>query len=196
MAFFVSSTGFRKRRQSRRNWTGRTSTVRRSPQKAGAGNRMWRVYLSTSGPDVHARDRIGNGPWHNAKGILIAVERRGAALGQGEYQQRHRARRAGPHDQPAGRAKPARHPDGLHARRQGHDDDLSELDEQQQRAQRDAGASRSAAVRQARIALELGPPVERMLAGESGGDRGSRPDLLLRRQLTRLFDAHLREQRS
>jgi hypothetical protein len=40
--------------------------------KAGGGNRMWRAYLSTSGPDVHARDRIGSGPWHNAKGVLIA----------------------------------------------------------------------------------------------------------------------------
>ena len=36
--------------------------------KAGAGNRTWRAYLSTSMPDVNARDRIGSGPWHNAKG--------------------------------------------------------------------------------------------------------------------------------
>jgi hypothetical protein len=40
--------------------------------KAGAGDRMWRAYLSTSNPDVHARERIGSGPWHNAKGVLIA----------------------------------------------------------------------------------------------------------------------------
>jgi hypothetical protein len=40
--------------------------------KAGAGARTWRAYLSTSNPDVHARDRIGAGPWHNAKGVLIA----------------------------------------------------------------------------------------------------------------------------
>ena len=40
--------------------------------KAGAADRTWRAYLSTSGPDVHARDRIGTGPWHNAKGVLIA----------------------------------------------------------------------------------------------------------------------------
>jgi len=40
--------------------------------KAGAGNREWRAYLSTSGPDAHARDRIGTGPWYNAKGVLIA----------------------------------------------------------------------------------------------------------------------------
>jgi hypothetical protein len=40
--------------------------------KANAGNRTWRAYLSTTGPDANARDRIGNGPWYNAKGVLIA----------------------------------------------------------------------------------------------------------------------------
>jgi hypothetical protein len=47
-------------------------------QAAGAGQRTWRAYLSTQGKTltdkdvVHARDRIGTGPWHNAKGVLIA----------------------------------------------------------------------------------------------------------------------------
>jgi hypothetical protein len=47
-------------------------------QAAGAGNRTWRAYLSTQAPAlnspdfVNARDRIGNGPWYNAKGVLIA----------------------------------------------------------------------------------------------------------------------------
>ncbi len=43
---------------------------------AGAGKLTWRAYLSTSAADgkpaVNARDRIGNGPWHNAEGRLIA----------------------------------------------------------------------------------------------------------------------------
>ena len=45
---------------------------------AGAGDRTWRAYLSTQGSAlsdpkvVHARDRIGAGPWHNAKGVLVA----------------------------------------------------------------------------------------------------------------------------
>jgi hypothetical protein len=37
--------------------------------------RVWRAYLSAvaaDGKPVHARDRIGAGPWHNAKGALIA----------------------------------------------------------------------------------------------------------------------------
>jgi hypothetical protein len=45
-------------------------------EAAGAGDRQWRAYLSTitadGAADVHARDRIGAGPWHNAKGALIA----------------------------------------------------------------------------------------------------------------------------
>jgi len=37
---------------------------------AGASGRSWRAYLSTS--TVNARDRIGQGPWHNVHGELIA----------------------------------------------------------------------------------------------------------------------------
>jgi len=43
----------------------------------GAGDRSWHAYLSTEEPDkrgVSARDRIGKGPWHNAKGELIASD--------------------------------------------------------------------------------------------------------------------------
>ncbi|MGJ7495617.1 hypothetical protein ACSFA8_11105 [Variovorax sp. RT4R15] len=45
--------------------------------KAGAGGRTWRAYLSNSAlagsPAVNARDRIGTGPWYNAKGVLVAT---------------------------------------------------------------------------------------------------------------------------
>lgn len=44
----------------------------------GAGDRVWRAYLSTQATDdapaVHARNRIGEGPWHNAAGLLIAAD--------------------------------------------------------------------------------------------------------------------------
>ena len=41
---------------------------------AGAGNRTWHAYLSTSGANAaNARDRIGKGPWQNAKGVTIAA---------------------------------------------------------------------------------------------------------------------------
>ncbi|MGZ8267491.1 MAG: hypothetical protein ACXW20_08110, partial [Burkholderiales bacterium] len=47
-------------------------------KSAGAGDRTWRAYLSTQAPKladpsfVNARDRIGTGPWQNAKGAVIA----------------------------------------------------------------------------------------------------------------------------
>ncbi len=41
-------------------------------EAAGAGGHTWRAYLSTS--DVNARDRIGDGPWRNVKGELIAKD--------------------------------------------------------------------------------------------------------------------------
>jgi hypothetical protein len=41
---------------------------------AGRGAATWRAYLSTQGPGaVNARDRIGNGPWYNARGAMIAA---------------------------------------------------------------------------------------------------------------------------
>ena len=42
-------------------------------QAAGAGSRTWRAYLSSGGASlVNARDRIGRGPWRNAKGQVVA----------------------------------------------------------------------------------------------------------------------------
>jgi hypothetical protein len=44
--------------------------------KAGAGGKTWKAYLSADAangqPAVNARDRIGKGPWYNAKGVLVA----------------------------------------------------------------------------------------------------------------------------
>ena len=43
-------------------------------EAAGADGKTWHAYLSTSGSgSVNARDRIGNGPWHNAKGVQVAA---------------------------------------------------------------------------------------------------------------------------
>ena len=40
---------------------------------AGAGEKTWKAYLSVSGTNIiNARDRIGSGPWYNAKGVAIA----------------------------------------------------------------------------------------------------------------------------
>ena len=47
-----------------------------SAVSSAAGARNWKAYLSTgwtsTTPVVNARDRIGKGPWYNAKGDLIA----------------------------------------------------------------------------------------------------------------------------
>src|SRR2546427_6774766 len=45
---------------------------------AGRGAATWHAYLSTQGPGaVDARDRIGNGPWYNARGGRSAMGRAG-----------------------------------------------------------------------------------------------------------------------
>ena len=42
-------------------------------QAVGAGAKTWHAYLSTQGSGaVNARDRIGQGPWKNSKGVVIA----------------------------------------------------------------------------------------------------------------------------
>ena len=45
---------------------------------AGLGNKGWHAYLSTQATGgataVNARDRIGNGPWRNVKGVVIAKD--------------------------------------------------------------------------------------------------------------------------
>ena len=47
-------------------------------EAAGVRGREWRAYLSAAAsggqPAVHARDRIGTGPWYNAKGTRIAAD--------------------------------------------------------------------------------------------------------------------------
>ena len=41
---------------------------------AGRGGATWHAYLSTQGAGaVNARDRIGNGPWYNARGGLVSM---------------------------------------------------------------------------------------------------------------------------
>ena len=41
---------------------------------AGSGQRTWRAYLSTQGDGaVNARDRIGDGPWANVNGLIMAA---------------------------------------------------------------------------------------------------------------------------
>jgi hypothetical protein len=75
MSFFVTSRGS----GNGADLGGLAGADRHCQQLAaavGAGKKQWRAYLSATAaagaPAVHARDRIGKGPWYNAEGRLIA----------------------------------------------------------------------------------------------------------------------------
>jgi len=72
MSFFITSVG----KGDGANYggvAGADAYCQSLAAAAGRGMSTWHAYLSTQGPGaVNARDRIGNGPWHNAEGRLIA----------------------------------------------------------------------------------------------------------------------------
>ena len=80
MTFFVTSTGNGSFGGNYGGLTGADARCQSLAEAAGAGDRRWRAYLSTAPIDgvagtlVHARDRIGNGPWHNFAGAEIAAD--------------------------------------------------------------------------------------------------------------------------
>jgi hypothetical protein len=75
MGFFLTSVGLGKGGDLG-GLAGADKHCQNLATAVGAGNRTWRAYLSTSESGgqkaVNARDRIGQGPWHNAKGEIIA----------------------------------------------------------------------------------------------------------------------------
>jgi hypothetical protein len=75
MTFFITSTGPGKGADLG-GLGGADAHCQQLAAAAGAGGRTWRAYLSTSAaggqPAVNARDRIGKGPWQNAKGVVVA----------------------------------------------------------------------------------------------------------------------------
>ena len=74
MSFFVTTVGIGKGADLG-GLDGADRHCQSLAQAAGAGGKTWRAYLSTQGPGaVNARDRIGKGPWVNAKGEVIAKD--------------------------------------------------------------------------------------------------------------------------
>jgi len=72
MTFFVTSVGLGKGGDLG-GLAGADAHCQSLAQAAGGGSKTWRAYLSTQGAGgVNAKDRIGQGPWKNAKGIVIA----------------------------------------------------------------------------------------------------------------------------
>ena len=74
MTFFVTSAGSGKGADLG-GLEGADKICQALAQSAGAGGKTWHAYLSTQGGSgVNARDRIGKGPWTNAKGVVIAKD--------------------------------------------------------------------------------------------------------------------------
>jgi hypothetical protein len=75
MSFFVTSTGSGKG-ANLGGIRGADAHCQALATAAGAGDRTWRAYLSVTNLNgkgaINARDRIGTGPWYNAKGVRIA----------------------------------------------------------------------------------------------------------------------------
>ncbi|RYY02518.1 MAG: lectin [Gammaproteobacteria bacterium] len=77
LSFFVTSEGNGKGANFG-GLAGADAHCQKLATAAGAGNNVWHAYLSTQAangkPAVNARDRIGNGPWFNAKGAIVAKD--------------------------------------------------------------------------------------------------------------------------
>src|SRR5437764_6124315 len=77
MSFFVTSAAIGKGADLG-GLEGADRHCQQLAQSAGAGSRTWHAYLSTQAADgkpaVNARDRIGKGPWQNAKGVVVAKD--------------------------------------------------------------------------------------------------------------------------
>jgi hypothetical protein len=75
MTFFVTNVGLGKGADLG-GLSGADAHCQMLAAAVGAGNHTWHAYLSTQAKDgqpaINARDRIGQGPWFNAKGEMIA----------------------------------------------------------------------------------------------------------------------------
>ncbi|HEU4381398.1 MAG TPA: hypothetical protein VFR73_22730 [Hyphomicrobiaceae bacterium] len=77
MSFFVTSVG-KGDGANLGGLEGADAHCQALAKAAGATKTNWRAYLSTTAPGgdagVNARDRIGKGPWQNAKGVVVAKD--------------------------------------------------------------------------------------------------------------------------
>ena len=77
MTFFLTSTGSGEMGGNLGGLEGADAKCQQLAAAVGAGNRTWVAWLSAEmgpgGQPVHARDRVGPGPWHDSKGRLIAL---------------------------------------------------------------------------------------------------------------------------
>jgi hypothetical protein len=92
MSFFVTSAGAADGSANLGGLAGADAICQARATATGAGSKTWHAYLSTSAtngsPAVNARDRIGSGPWCNARGTRIAqnvADLHGDTLEQAQY---------------------------------------------------------------------------------------------------------------
>jgi len=72
MSYFITSVGPGKGADLG-GLTGADQHCQKLAESVGVGGKTWHAYLSTTGQGaVNARDRIGSGPWYNAKGVQVA----------------------------------------------------------------------------------------------------------------------------
>ena len=147
MSFFVSSVGSGKGADLG-GLEGADRHCQSLAKAVGSGGRTWHAYLSTTGtpgyPGVNARDRIGSGPWQNAKGVVVASnvdQLHGAnnltketALNEKGEMVNGRTEKPNMHDMLTGSTR-----DGRAIEQRGYD--LQQLDHQRRRS-RDARAPR------------------------------------------------------
>ena len=77
LSFFVTSAGSGKGADLA-GLAGADRICQQLAQVVGAGSHTWHAYLCTQAADgqpaINARDRIGHGPWQNAKGVVVAKD--------------------------------------------------------------------------------------------------------------------------
>jgi hypothetical protein len=59
---------------------GADAICQRAATDVGAGDKTWRAFLSTTAGPVNAIDRVGNGPWYDRNGRLVAMDRAGLLM--------------------------------------------------------------------------------------------------------------------
>ena len=201
MTFFVTSAGSGKGADLG-GLDGADQLCARLAQAAASSGKTWRAYLSTQATGgtaaVNARDRIGRGPWRNAKGVVVAKDvadlhgpnnnlTKQTALTEKGDGVNGRGDTPNTHDILTGSE-----PDGT-AFAGNRGPDLRQLDQERGRGRRDARPSRPTGAERgpAGEILEFVAPLTRRLqpgCPEKHGRR--RAALLLRRELSRVHSVY------
>ena len=184
MSFFVTSVGTGKG-ANLGGLEGADAHCASLAEAAGVTGKTWRAYLSTS--DTDARDRIGAGPWVNAKGEKIADDVASLHGDANGITKQTGARRKGRIGQRARRpAEPPRHADRNHAGRHQGRTDLRRLDDGRHGRRGDGRPSRPYGPRRfaaGKIVELLSSDTWRLQSGGAEGHGRRRPVLLFRHGL-------------